>query len=530
VFAKLKALFPPEVLFFLVVWLGLTARFQRRAFQDPGALWHIRVGDLILDRGFMTTDPFTYTFTGQTWIPQQWGGEVLMSLAHRFGGFDTVLHLYTAMMAFTFTWVFSRMVRNGLHPVLASVLVLGAVVITAFHFYARPHIVTIVGMVVTMTALLDYERGRASLWRLWWLIPFNIVWTNIHGGVLGGVLTMGLAVVGWIGWSFLHRRSTLRVESAHEHDSESRATLARQEPRPPKTWRTAIVLCGLVAACGLTPFVNPFGMEMLNTWRKIVSSNAMKELVSEHQPLSLQTTCGQAVVGYVVFYLFALLGTLPKWPRVTWLLPLVWFVLSLKGIRQGPLFTAIAVVAIADIWPHTVWHRLLKKYGDSLARETEPTRRPWTWAWVCGVLVGAALILQAAKVPVPVVGHGWARLDSSAIPTELTDAINNHPSTGAIFNDANLGGYMIYHAPGRSIFMDDRFELYGDDWMRAYADVVYDHPEKFADWTKQYGFELAVVSIYPGEHRLPLEKWLRESPEWKVSKECDAAVLFERRR
>jgi hypothetical protein len=503
VFAKLKALFPPEVLFFLVVWLGLTARFQSRAFQDPGAFWHTRVGDLILDRGFMTTDPFTYTFTGQTWIPQQWGGEVLMSLAHRFGGFDTVLHLYTVMMAFTFTWVFSRMVRNGLHPVMASVLVLGAVVITAFHFYARPHIFTIVGMVVTMAALMDYERGRANLWRLWWLIPFNILWTNIHGGVLGGVLTMGLAVVGWIGTSLIQKT--------------------------PGRWRTAIVLCGLVAACGLTPFVNPFGMEMLNTWRKIVGSNAMKELVSEHQPLSLQSTCGQAVVGYAVFYLFALLGTLPKWPRITWLLPLVWFVLSLKGIRQGPLFTAIAVVAIADLWPHTVWHRLLKKYGDSLARDTEPTRRPWTWAAVCALLVGLALVLQGTKTAAPVVGHGWVQLDPAAIPTALTDTINAQPPDHTIFNDANLGGYMIYHAPGRSIFMDDRFELYGDDWMRAYADVVYDHPEKFAEWTAKYGFKLALVSIYPGEHRLPLEKWLRISPEWEVLKECDAAVLFRRR-
>ena len=504
VFARLKAIFPSEVLFFLVVWLGLTARFQSRAFQDPGALWHIRVGDLILDRGFMTTDPFTYTFTGQTWIPQQWGGEVMMSLAHRFGGFDTALHLYTVLMAATFTWVFSRMVRNGLHPAMASVLVVGAVVTAAFHFYARPHIFTILGMVVTMAALVDYERGRASLWRLWWLIPFNILWTNIHGGVLGGVLTMGMAVAGWIAVS-LFRKTSGR-------------------------WRTAIVLSGLVLACGLTPFVNPFGLEMINTWRKIVGSNAMKELVSEHQPLSLQTTSGQAVVGYVVFYLFALLGTLPKWPRITWLLPLVWFVLSLKGIRQGPLFTAIAVVALADLWPHTVWHRLLKRYGDSLAREMEPTRRPWTWAAVCAVLVGGAIGLQLGKVQVPVVGHGWARLDPNAIPTELTVAINSHPSTAPIFNDANLGGYMIYHAPQRAVFMDDRFELYGDDWIRAYADVIYDHPEKFAEWTQQYGFELALISIYPGEHRLPLEVWLRNSPDWEVLKECNSAVLLKRQR
>ena len=183
----------PVILTPLVCWLGLTARFQSRAFDDPGALWHVKVGELILADGFMHTDPFTYTFAGRTWIPQQWGGEVAMALAHRVGGFDTLLLGFAAGVAGLFAWVFSRMVRGGMHPVLAGVVTGGAVVVSAFHFYARPHMFTIFGMAVTMAAIVDYERGRASAWRLWWLIPFNVLWTNIHGGVLGGVLTLGLA-------------------------------------------------------------------------------------------------------------------------------------------------------------------------------------------------------------------------------------------------------------------------------------------------------------------------------------------------
>ena len=46
-----------------------------------------------------------------------------------------------------------------------------------------------------------------------------------------------------------------------------------------------------------------------------------------------------------VFYLVMLAGTLPKLPRVSWLIPLVWLVLSFKGIRQGPLFAITAAVA-----------------------------------------------------------------------------------------------------------------------------------------------------------------------------------------
>jgi hypothetical protein len=523
----LSRLFRPEVGFFVLCWLGLTVHFRTRAFQDPGALWHVKVGELILDHGFMTTDPFTYTFAGKTWIPQQWGGEVLMALAHRAGGFDTMLLAFAAGLAGLFTWVFSRMVRNGLHPALAGVLTAGAVVISGFHFYARPHLFTIAGMAVTMAAIVDYERGRSSAWRLWWLIPFNVLWTNIHGGVLGGVVTLGIAVIGW-GVVWLARSLSHGLNTMWNGESASRPA----DTVSPMDLRKSFLIVGIVAACGLTPFVNPFGMEMLRTWQKIVGSEAMKEMVSEHQPLSLNHTAGQVVAGFAAFYLFALLGTLPKRPRVSWLLPLVWFALSVNGIRQGPLFAVIGAIAMADLWPHTVWHRLLKKYGDSLAREPEEGSRGWAWATIPAMLVLGVLGLQIGGVQAPVVGRGWAGLDPGATPLALAEPLREYARTAGtkarLFNDANLGGFVIYHEPKLKVFMDDRFELYGDSWLRQYVQVVYDHPERFEAWADEYRFDAALVAVLPDEHRLPLEKYLSESPRWVVISRCDRGALFRR--
>jgi len=496
-----RRLIRPEIAFFLLVWLGLTFHFRTRAFNDPGALWHVKVGERILVDGFMHTDPFTYTFAGQTWIPQQWGGELLMALAHRVGGFDTMLLGFAAGLAAMFTWIFSRAVRNGMHPVLAGVVVGGAVVVSGFHFYVRPHLFTLVGMAVTMSAIVDYDRGRASLWRLWWLIPFNVLWTNIHGGVLGGVATLGLAVVGWTGLWFvtLFSRGVVGLWTGDERSGSATIPGTVAETHQPVTsFRTVLLLGAIVAACCLTPFVNPFGLEMLRTWQKIVGSDAMKELVSEHQPLSLNHTGGQVIAGFAAFYLFAFLGTLPRVPRVSWLIPLVWFLLSLKGIRQGPLFTVVGVIALADLWPHTVWHRLLQKYGDSLARVPEAGSRGWAWATIPAVLVLAVIGLQAQGVAAPVIGRGWAGLDPERVPVQLTEPLRAYAAErGAdarLFNDANLGGFVIYHAPELKVFMDDRFELYGDPWMRKYVDVVYHHPDRFEAWADEYRFDSALVA------------------------------------
>jgi hypothetical protein len=235
------------------------------------------------------------------------------------------------------------------------------------------------------------------------------------------------------------------------------------------------------------------------------------------------------------------LGTLPKFPRVSWLLPLVWFVLSFKGIRQGPLFAVVAAVAIADLWPHTIWHRLLVKYGDgSLARDpgSLPTRGAFGWAIVPLALVLLALGLQVGKVPVPVIGHGWVRLDPNFVPTDMNDDVAAYAASVSpgtpIFNDANLGGYLIYYAPRLKVFMDDRCELYGDDWMKMYTDTLRLPPDQlgvvFEQWQRDYHFERAIIMTDPDAKEKPrIEQYLLSQPtRWKEVARGHRAAMFER--
>ena len=535
----MKRLLRPETAFFLIVWLVCLVAYRERGFYDPGALWHVKVGELILDRGPPHTDPFTYTFEGRTWIPQQWGAEVLMALAHRLGGLDTMLLGFATLVATLFTLIFRRATRSGMGPLLAGLVVGGALFVGAFHYFVRPHMFTIALLGWTMMCVVDFERGRCSAWRLVGLIPLYVAWTNLHGGVLGGTLTLGLAVAGWV--------AVFAVDRWRAGGRESPGGGEGQNPGSPvRSWRTAWLLVGIVAACGLTPFVNPFGLEMLRTWQRIVGSKVLPEVVHEHMPLDPGSPLGLAVLGLGAVYLLLLAGTLPGRPRASWLVPLAWLVLSFKGIRQGPLFAITAAVAMVDLWPHTVWYRLLRKHGDgSLARDPDPdggvaaTRSGApAWALVPALAVLVAFTLQVNRVPVPVVGSGWARLDPKFIPTDLTDEVRAYaaavPPGTRIFNDANLGGYLIYHAPSLKIFMDDRCELYGDDWMRAYTDALGLPPEQlgpvFEAWADHYQFRRALVMTEPADReKPPLERYLLGAPQrWREVARGQRAVMFER--
>jgi hypothetical protein len=191
----------------------------------------------------------------------------------------------------------------------------------------------------------------------------------------------------------------------------------------------------------------------------------------------------------------------------------------------------VGAVAVADLWPHTVWHRLLKRYGDSLAREPEANPRGSWWAIPSAATVLLCLGLQLGGANAPVVGRGWAKLDEQRVPTELADPLREfaaaHPEA-RLFNDANLGGFVLYVTPRQKVFMDDRFELYGDPWMREYVKVVYDEPERFEEWADEYRFDHALVQVLPGEGRLPLEKYLSESPRWVVVSRCECGALLRR--
>jgi hypothetical protein len=108
------------------------------------------------------------------------------------------------------------------------------------------------------------------------------------------------------------------------------------------------------------------------------------------------------------------------------------------------------------------------------------------------------------------------------------------PPGTRIFNDANFGGYLIYHTPRLKIFMDDRCELYGDAEIEYYSDTLGLPPEelgeRFEEWANRLRFDRALVSTDPsGEEKPPLEQYLVNSPgKWREVARAKRAVIFER--
>lgn len=452
-------------------------------------------------------DPFSFSAldlpNGSDWIPHQWLGECLMALVYRWRSFDGLLVVTTTLLAGLYAWIAQRLLRAGLHWILAVTVVGLGIAAGSSHFHVRPHLASLVGFAMTCAYWNDVENNRISLLKMVWLAPIYALWANLHGGLLGGVATMLLI---WLGWILFAR---LRL------------------PAPQLTARDYGLLGLLILGCAATAFVNPYGWRLPATWIEIMRLPNLGEIIQEHARLDPTSPEGIMVIILGAAYLSVLLGARASTWRVTWLIPMVWLCLSFDRVRHAPLFGIAAALAIGDVFPATRWATLLKRNHSDLfippaqTRDSNRQRKAWLVAGVLVVVVFVGLHIGGTEDGQP----RWAVLDQRKWPVELQPELLRYPSGTRILNELNLGGFLILFAPRTRIFIDDRCELYGEKRLRDYDLSARGNAEQLLRWAEQYECTLALALCgSPFDHRLR-----NELSTWQLVAECNAASLFVRR-
>lgn len=494
---------------FLGIWLPLMVAGRTMLFRDPGTFWHTVMGQRMLSsRHLIETDPFSFTFGGRPWVPYEWLAECAMAFVHGISGLDGLLLATATVLAGLYAWTGRRLIGSGLHWMPTTLIVALTIAAGSSHFHARPHVVSILFFGVTYAGLCDFESGRIGLGRLAWLVPLFVVWTNWHGAMLGGLASLGLAAVGWCLVRFFGRDSPIVGP------------------------RQAMLLWALVLGCGLTALVNPYGIRLPATWLEIMRSPVVPRLIVEHAPPDPRSPEFWMIVSLGLVYGLALLSTLPRWPRVTWLIPFIWLYLSLSRVRHAPLLGIAAVLALADMLPYTRLAAWLARPGRDLFRLPTPDplprgRRDWRPVVLPIVLVLSTVALQAANVRIPVLGRGWARLDPTIWPVELLPELRKceqeHTQGARIFNDYELGGFLIYFTPSLKVFMDDRCEVYGDAWLEQFHHAMTQDPALMNGWLSEY--QIAYVLVHTGSG---FDRHMTHQPGWSVVRQSKAATLYRR--
>jgi hypothetical protein len=437
-----KEYFIPALRDIYFVFLLLAIYSYGVLLSDCDTGYHIRAGDYILENfSIPRTDIFSYISPALPWTAHEWLSEIIMSLAHKVLGLNGVVIFFSLVITITYYFLF-RILRahNGNLWLLLAMIALVSLTST-IHWLARPHIFTLLLLVVWYHLLDQYQYKDKNY--LFTLPILMLLWVNLHGGFIIGFVLLGIYFIGnLIAW----------YESEAKSKSES--------------LKKCRILAIIGIACLAASLVNPFGYQILLFPFKLVGDQVLMSFAQEHHPANLQN------LHPYNFLLFLTLGLLMvSRYRVNFIelgLVLVFTYMSLYSIRNIPLFAIIVapiVLKRLDAWFMNSENPLINfinRKSESFA-ETDAMARGFFWPGIATVLF--------VLISLPGIREHY--FDPERKPLATVEFLKNEHIHGNMFNNEEFGDFIIYDAyPQYEVFIDGRNDMYGAEHVKDYIRVV----------------------------------------------------------
>lgn len=514
-----------------VAWIAFAFSFTPlRASTDEW--WHLKTGRYIAQHGLPKNDIYTYTTKNFPWFNHEWLAQLAMwrvfqvGSASGYGGMRALILFKAIFITLTlvgFGWLLARRMKEPMWGWFAAAI---AVTLARRHFYPRPPFITYFLIALVFWLLIEWRSGRLRGRWLWLFAPIFALWANLHGGWAAGIVFIAAfwADAVWtagIDWSLgADTRPALRrlglltalgfvcvaatLANPYGWRLYDMFTNVMSDPflkriidelRPPD-WRFVLALEGVIytiVAAALRP-------KTLTGW-----SLTLFLLVAIHFIIHIRFYAGlQSPDPWQPNPWIVTAIALPAWALlVARRRPAGWvahFLLGAFFLQQGihhvrhlPL-TALAILP-ALAWGLDAW----------LSEQTGRMR-----IWIPTTLLAlSTLILIFLPLPTIHSANGlsdylthkveesyWnrnARLfrgieaDPHEYPREAVDFMVNADLPRPMFNEANISGYLIWRLapdlltengrpipdrPGYPLFTDNRYDIYGGEFIRDQESVV----------------------------------------------------------
>jgi hypothetical protein len=158
--------------------------------NDGDTLSHIATGRRIIAHGAIPFhDPFSFTARDQRWVPHEWLAEIVFAGLYDRLGYSGVV-AGAGLAAAVALALLARSLAQTLGPSRAAIGALAAFSLIEAHLLARPHVLAWPFLVVWMSSVVKArDRGRVPSMAL---LPVMMLWCNLHGGFVVGLLFAGL--------------------------------------------------------------------------------------------------------------------------------------------------------------------------------------------------------------------------------------------------------------------------------------------------------------------------------------------------
>jgi hypothetical protein len=433
--------------------------------------WHLRAGEEIWrSRTVALRDTFSHTAYGAYWPDHEWLTQVLFYGLYQAGG----LKLLTAVMAgaATVTWIIvGRLTPGG--SWLRILLLCLALTSSSIAWSIRPQVLTL--LCLALAAFLLHRR------RLRWLPLLFLVWANLHGAVLLGLVVLAAATVG----------------------------TALTDRREAASLLGTLLLC--CAATSVTPLGLSFWTEMglslgridqyqIQEWRRPQLSDPA---FLPFWPLAL---------GLVVLVVLQRPWRDPRFlrnPAVCGALAVL--PLALMAGRNVPPLMLLAVPAVATLLTAiaggadgAAWSGLTASAKAPAVRRSVMRRRkalPYGMFWIGRrgsvrterPIFNAAVLATAMLIALGSVTYAWGseadRLGWRPLPDAAIAAVASCPER--LYNRYGDGGYLIWFVRNHKVFLDGRQDPYPSTLIEEQVRV--ETSGNYEETFRRYGVRCAFV-------------------------------------
>jgi hypothetical protein len=431
--------------------------------NDGDTLWQIRTGEWILaHHAIPAADPFSFTAGDRPWFAHEWLAETLLALAWRAAGMPGVMVLAAAASGLTAA-ILLRATRRFLPGVYAILALIVALANAAPSMLARPHLLAWPCLALWCAGLVAARANRTAPSFL--LLPVMLVWVNLHGSFIIGLLLAA---------AFLAE------------------TLFDSPPR-----RTILSWAGFAAAAGAVTLLNPEGLAGLLFPVHMVEMASLA-WIGEWQP----TDFGRLQPLELIILAGLVLGLSGKarLPPIRLLMLLGLIHGALAHARNEQLLGIAGVLILAE------------PLGAALGRgHAAPLGAPWRA--IASGAIGLAAIALAGRLILPLDDQRTGAAFASAID-RVPEAVRAQP----VLNEYGLGGQLIFQ--GVRPFIDSRADLYGDAFLTRYRAIASGTPDALASALAEYRI---AWTIFPAGHQV--NDALDQLPGWQRRIEADGLVV-----
>jgi hypothetical protein len=406
------------------------------ALSSNDVWWHLRTGLWTLQNHSIPRTGLFSQYPNLPWNDSSWGYEALLATAYKLLGLRALPILLMGFKAALAVVTF-RLARAGRANFWTAIFLSAVAQYVIPWLQPLPYAFSILFFAVELQ-LLVHSRQTGTAKNLFWLPVLFVFWANLHIQFVAGLILLGVFVIALLLEKVLRK---LRVSRLSERIL-------------PLDLRQA----GIVSVLSLLgTFVNPYTVHLLPAAFKVLYSPVAFDHFTEMSAMSFRRP-QEFVLMLLVMTAFLALGRRRSLELFELMTLVAGTLVAFRIERDGWLVVLPAIAVLSGGL----------QFGRTESELPRSGGFAWERAWAAGLTV-AVVVIAAACVPG---SNVLMKKISDYFPVKACDYILANRLRQPLFNAYSWGGFLTWYLPQYPVAVDSRIELYGDDILGSYFNVV----------------------------------------------------------